>query len=54
MYQKLKADIGRAADGTDFAPANNVDVSAHEIDNISSNEADDTSAVNSAYLNGKV
>ena len=46
VYQKLKTDIGKVADGTDFTPAVDLDILAYEINNISTNKADDTSAVN--------
>ena len=54
VYQKLKTDIGRVADGTDFTPATNLDIQTYEISNITTNDADTGSAVNVGYLTAKV
>ena len=54
VYQKLKTDIGKVADGTDFAPAVSLDIQTQEIRNITTNEADATSAVNVEFLTEKV
>ena len=54
VYQKLKTDIGKVADGTDFAPAVSLDIQTQEITNITTNEYDATSAVNVEFLTEKV
>ena len=54
IYQKPETDIGKVADGTDFAPATNQDIPTYQTSNITANEEDDTSAVNVAYVSGNV
>ena len=54
VYQKLETDIGKVADGTDFAPAVSLDIQTQEIENITTNESDATSAVNVEFLTEKV
>ena len=54
IYQSLKTDIGKVADGTDFSPIVDLDINTHKVNNIITDSDEPTSAVNVEYLDEKI
>ena len=54
IYQSLKTDIGKVADGTDFSPIVDLYISTHKVNNIIIDSDEPTSAVNVEYLDEKI